>query len=319
MRQWPRDRVSSLSRYLGEIGTLPTLTKKKEQETALRARPDGGEGDTKRLVESNLGFVVRIALRYRQLGLPLEDLLSEGNVGLLEAARHYDPARGVKFISFAVWWIRKYMLSALRRHRSLVSIPSCQIKRIRRVQDAQRRLEGALGREAGRDELARELRLTIAKIDGILQNRGQGVSIDERSGRGSDRPLVDLLQDRREPDPEQRVIRNESRTRVRLALRALDEREWIVLAHRFGLGGQESLTLSQIGRRLNLSREAIRLIEVKALRRLRRSLMRLDRPVPRTFRGAHEPVTRPQPNESSVKRRNTNAPTSMGRDACASE
>jgi len=265
-------KVSLVGRYVQEISRYPLLSRDEEQAIAIRIRA-GAEEDRPchELVRSNLTFVVKIAQRYRNLGLGLEDLINEGNLGLLEAARRFDPARGTKFITCAVWWIRKSILQAVRRH-ALVRLPAGQMKRVRSVRDAGRTLSGRLGREAGLEEIAQALRLPTAKIDQILKLRLREVSLEEPAGRDGTSQRIDRLPDARALDPENEMIRGESRHLVRRALRQLDERERRVIVDRFGLEGGEAMTLRQVGQRLGVSREAVRLVEERAMKRLRRAV-----------------------------------------------
>ena len=240
---------SSLSIYLQEIGRY------------------AARGD---LVTANLAFVVRVARRYSGLGVALEDLISEGNLGLLEAARHFDPARGTRFITYAVWWIRKAILDAVSNQAAAVRLPHTQRRQIRLVLDAERELSRDLGRDAGRDEVARHLQTTTARVDRILQMKTRELSVDQTTGDHSELPFHESLVDVRTPSPEAALIRAEGRARVRVALEALGERERRVLADRFGLRRGRVLSLREIGGELGLSREAVRLIENRAKKKIRR-------------------------------------------------
>src|SRR6185436_8050978 len=162
--------TSCISRYLREISEFPLLTKEEEHAIARQMTRDGTRDQTSHdLVKSNLSFVVKIASEYRNLGLPFEDLLNEGNIGLIEAAHHFDHNRGTKFITYAIWWIRKSILRALSQHSNLVRIPNYQLKKVKNVRATERALVRELGRRPDREEISRELQSTIAKIDEILQ------------------------------------------------------------------------------------------------------------------------------------------------------
>jgi len=263
-------RDSSLGRYLSEIGEYSILTKEQEMEIARDARLKGAPEQLNRLVESNLSFVVKIANEYRNLGLPFEDLLNEGNVGLIEAAQRYDHGKGTKFITYAIWWIRKSILKALSEQSSIVRVPNYQLKKVRKVRDTEQILARSLGRRPDKDELSRELDASIAKIDEILQIKLREVSMDEKVGKDRDIPLSDYLVDDHGVNPERELLKTESESLVRTALDSLTEQEHAVITNRFGLAGGRSFTLKEIGLSMGLSRERIRQIEAQAKKKLRR-------------------------------------------------
>jgi RNA polymerase primary sigma factor len=239
---------------------------------ASRAGAEGAGSLADDLVESNLGFVFGIAAEYRNLGLPLEDLVNEGNIGLLEAARRFDPARGTRFITYAVWWIRKAIRRALTRTTTNIYVPEYQLKMVRRLRTARSRLSGALGREADREEISRELGVEVAKIDRILQLKAKEISLDDAVSPSSETALSHFLVDRRGLDPEDDLIRREGRELLRRALLHLTDQQRTVVINRFGLGEGPSFSLSEIGRRLGVSRERIRQIEEQGKKRLRKFL-----------------------------------------------
>jgi RNA polymerase primary sigma factor len=268
------DRSSCVTKYLQEISEFPLLTKDEERAIALRMRQDGGDHSYHDLVKCNLSFVVKIASEYRNMGLPFEDLLNEGNIGLIEAAHHFDHTRGTKFITYAIWWIRKSILKALSQHSAMVRIPNYQLKKVRTVRNTERMLARELGREARRDEISKELRVTIAKIDEILQMRMRELSLDDKIGREKDTPISDYLVDGRSINPEDELIRHEHQGLIRLALRSLSDQEQTVIINRFGLEGGRTFTLKEIGVKLGVSRERVRQIENQAKRRLRKQIAR---------------------------------------------
>ncbi len=268
------DRSSCVTKYLREISEYPLLTKDQEKAIAVRMQKDGGDRSYHDLVKSNLSFVVKIASEYRNMGLPFEDLLNEGNIGLIEAAHHFDHTRGTKFITYAIWWIRKSILKALSQHSAMVRIPNYQLKKVRTVRNTERMLSRELGREAGRDEISKELRVTIAKIDEILQMKMRELSLDDKIGREKDTPISDYLVDGRSINPEDELIRHEHQGLIRLALRSLSDQEQTVIINRFGLEGGRTFTLKEIGVKLGVSRERVRQIENQAKRRLRKLIAR---------------------------------------------
>jgi RNA polymerase primary sigma factor len=275
------DRNSCVSRYLQEISEFPLLSKEEEHAIARRmtqeGTPEGTPGSYHDLVKSNLSFVVKIASEYRNMGLAFEDLLNEGNIGLIEAAHHFDPGRGTKFITYAIWWIRKSILKALSQHAAMVRVPNYQLKKVRNVRNTGRMLSRTLGREADREEISRELRVTIAKIDEILQMKMRELSLDDKVGRDKDTPISDYLVDGRSVNPEDELIKHENQGLIRLALRNLTDQEQTVIINRFGLEGGRVFTLKEIGEKLGVSRERVRQIESQAKKRLRKVVARQAR------------------------------------------
>ena len=276
------DRSSCISKYLQEISEFPILSKEEEQAIAVRmlnGKESGEAQDTSYhdLVKSNLSFVVKIASEYRNMGLPFEDLLNEGNIGLIEAAHHFDHTRGTKFITYAIWWIRKSILKALSQHAAMVRIPNYQLKKVRNVRNTERMLSRELGREADREEISKELRVTIAKIDEILQMKMREMSLDDKVGRDKDTPISDYLVDGRSINPEDELIKHENQGLIRLALRSLSDQEQTVIINRFGLEGGRTFTLKEIGEKLGVSRERVRQIENQAKKRLRKLIARQQR------------------------------------------
>jgi RNA polymerase primary sigma factor len=211
------------------------------------------------------------------MGLAFEDLLNEGNIGLIEAAHHFDPSRGTKFITYAIWWIRKSILKALSQHAAMVRVPNYQLKKVRNVRNTGRMLSRELGREADREEISRELRVTIAKIDEILQMKMRELSLDDKVGRDKDTPISDYLVDGRSVNPEDELIKHENQGLIRLALRNLSDQEQTVIINRFGLEGGRVFTLKEIGEKLGVSRERVRQIESQAKKRLRKAVARQAR------------------------------------------
>jgi RNA polymerase primary sigma factor len=260
------------SRYLRGLQRCPRLSPEDERSLALRIQA-GHEPSYHDLVQSNLGFVAKVAVAYRNYGLPFEDLLSEGNLGLLEAARRFDPERGTRFTTCAVFWVRRAILRALSRQIGPVFVPEQKRRQMRAVLSARARLSQDLGREAARWEVSESLSMSPSRIDAILERRVAQTSLNDPIG-GGETSLLDVLVDARASDPETHAIRHESGRTVGTALGRLEPREREVLRARFGLEGGEIQSLGAIGRRLRLSREAVRLIEKRALRKARHLLAR---------------------------------------------
>ena len=265
-RRYEKD--SSLSRYLAEISAYRILSK--EEEVSLAREVRSGAKSLNGLVESNLSFVVKIANEYRNLGIPFEDLLNEGNIGLIEAAQRYDHRKGTKFITYAIWWIRKSILKALSEQSALVRVPTYQLKKVREVREMERSLARTLGRKPNREEISKRLHSPVAKVDEILQVKMREVSLDDKVGEDRDTPISDYLVDANSANPEAELIKIESRDLIRFAVCTLTDQEKTVVANRFGLQGKKVMTLKQIGERMGLSRERIRQIECQAKRKLRK-------------------------------------------------
>jgi len=264
------DKSSILSRYFSEIREYPLLSKEEEMSLAKEIKV-GGKKSLNDLIESNLSFVVKVASEYRNIGLPFEDLLNEGNLGLIEAAHRYDHRKGTKFITYAIWWIRKSILKALSEHASLVRVPNYQMKKVKELKDTEKVLRKELGRKPRKEEMSEHLESSISKIDEILKLTLKEISLDEKVGKDKDTPISDYLIDRDFSDPEEELIKRENNNLVKVALDFLTEQERIVVTNRFGLNGGKILTLKEIGEMMNISRERVRQIESQAKLRLKKT------------------------------------------------
>ena len=267
-RHFSGDR-STLSRYLSDIREIAILSQ--EEEAALGRRIQAGEeGALEQLVEANLRFVVSIAGEYRNLGLPFDDLINEGNLGLIEAAHRFDPDRGAKFISWAVWWIRRAIRTALSDQTFVVRLPVSQFKRMREVKATERDLTKALGRPPTREEMAAKLPKKLAQVDPIHRHGIRISSLDYTTPDEQRSTLADTLQDDKQISIENRLLDDEQTESINALYEKLPDQLRTVIAWRFGLGGEQPQTLSEIGRRIGRSREGVRLIEGKAIEKLRR-------------------------------------------------
>jgi len=267
------ERGSVLSRYFSEIREYPLLTKERELELARKVQL-GCKASLNELIESNLSFVVKVASEFRNLGLPFEDLLNEGNIGLIEAAHRYDANKGTKFITYAIWWIRKSILKALSEHSNLVRVPNYQMKKVREVRDAENTLRRKLGRKPRRDEISKRLSQSVSKIDQVLQLNMRELSLDDKVGKERDTPIADYLVDDNLVSPEDDLIKRETNGLVGEAMQHLSEQECTVIRLRFGLTGGTALTLKEIGERMGISRERVRQIECQAKTRLKKAFAR---------------------------------------------
>jgi len=265
------DGGSGLSRYFSRIRAFPALSREQEQGLAERTR-GGCLVSRDRLIRANLGFVVKVASEYRNFGIPFEDLLNEGNVGLIEAARRYDASKGTKFITYAIWWIRKSILRALSERSNLVRVPSYQAKKVREIREAERALSASLGRTPDRQEISNRLSRNVSKVEEALQFVLREVSLDLRVGEDQDRPLADCLSDRSCPSVEETLIEREDHGIVAEAMRQLSEQERQVVCYRYGIGVAEgrTRTLKEVGKIMHISRERVRQIENRAKKRLRK-------------------------------------------------
>jgi RNA polymerase primary sigma factor len=281
------ERDSALGKYLAEIRRLPMLEREEERELGARAR-SGDESAVSRLVEANLRFVVKIAKEYRDRGVPLDDLINEGNLGLMDAARRFDPDRGTKFTNWAVWSIRKAILAALCEQGSVVRLPASQIARMREVRGAKRELRETLGREPSTEEMAARLPDNLAGLDPIHLHGLRITSLDEPVTDDTTLAYEETLADTSRPSIEAQMVECEMIDRALDSFGQLEESQRTVIAHRLGLDGRPPLTLTELGRHVGMTHEGVRKVECRATARLRKLFRRnvygppSDRPLART-------------------------------------
>ncbi len=265
----------ALRAYLRAIATLPRLDAGQERELGRRIQASGDEAALRQLVEGNLRFVVSYAKRYRGLGVPFLDLIHEGNLGLMEAARRFDPERNVKFITYAVWWIRQAIMHALSIQTRAFSLPQKVSGVAARFGREVAELAEELDRAPTSREIADDLAISEADVDALIRIGGSDVSLSDpiASRDGGDAPeLGDLLEQATVPPVDEDLLRRSLVDRVRDALGELDDKEREVVLLRFGLDRDgEMRTLQEVGDALKLSRERIRQIESRAKDKLRRS------------------------------------------------
>jgi RNA polymerase primary sigma factor len=264
----------ALQAYLRAIARLPRLTVDEERDLGRRIQSDGDEEALRRLVEGNLRFVVSYAKRYRGLGVSFLDLIHEGNLGLMEAARRFDPSRNVKFITYAVWWIRQALTHALSMQTRAFSLPQKLSGAAARLNRGVAVLTEQLERPPTESEIAADMSLSEADVALLRQAAARDVSLSDRatSTTDDDGPELGELLEAAAPPFEEALVRQSMVERVRAALEELDDKEREVMELRFGLDRDGELrTLQEVGDRLNLSRERIRQIEARAKERLRRS------------------------------------------------
>ena len=268
-----------LTGYLSRIRHYHPLTRQQERRLAQNIQA-GCDASCEELVQSNLSFVVSVASKYRHLGLPFEDLLNEGNLGLLEAARRFDPSVGTKFITYAIWWVRKKILNALTEQSTLVHVPTSQRKKVREIRDAESSLSLDLRTKPTREEISARIKKSLPTIDRTLRLEMKELSLDHGVGEAGEQPFSDRLVDPRSVDPEGYLIDRESTELLTEALDYLHNQEREVVMRRFGFQTGSRLTLKEVGDMLHISRERVRQIENKAKARLRRILnsRKLKRP-----------------------------------------
>lgn len=267
-KQFTNRESQSLDKYLQEIGKVDLLTADEEIELAIKIKK-GDQSALEKLVKANLRFVVSVAKQYQNQGLTLGDLINEGNLGLIKAAKRFDETRGFKFISYAVWWIRQSILQALAEQSRIVRLPLNRVGALNKIGRAYSNLEQEFEREPNANELAKELEMDINEVSDTLKISGRHVSMDAPFAQGEENRLLDILENDQQPSPDFILMSESLRNEIERALATLTERESEVIKLYFGLGTEHSLTLEEIGERFNLTRERVRQIKEKAIRRLR--------------------------------------------------
>ena len=267
----PRDFFDSrnIKHYLEEIAKFPALTDEQEKELGERIRK-GDQEALQALVKSNLKFVVSYVKKYRGMGLGLLDLIDEGNIGLIEAAKRFDPSRNVRFVSYAVWWIRQAIIHALTLYSRITRIPQKLADQISQMKKKTAELKTDLGREPTRDEIARAMGLTETDVEDLEILAERNVSLSDPVN-DDEMEVEDRLSDPASPSVEYQIIKASVQQQIRETLGELDEKEALVIRLRFGLEDDRPRTLQEIGQQLKLTRERIRQIEQKAMRKLGRS------------------------------------------------
>jgi RNA polymerase primary sigma factor len=274
MQRTGRATPGALGRYLADLKKIPRLDEGQEQRISLEIR-NGRREAVNELVKANLAFVVKLANDYRWTGVPVEDLINAGNIGLIGAARRFDPTRKVRFTTYAAFWVRKAILEAVAGESRVVRLPAYHTQMQREIFQAETSLRRSLGRRPSRAELADHLKMSQSRLERLLRYGGSEVSLDDPV---EDTPGAVLRKKLAEPDDvsiEQKILLNELTSSLQRLLGELDRRQRTVLKLRFGLEGARPRSLSEIGERLKVSRERVRQIERGAIRSIRASL---DRP-----------------------------------------
>ncbi len=257
-----------LDQYLQEIGQIPLLTPDEEVELARRIK-QADQDALHRLTCANLRFVVSVAKKYQGQGLSLSDLINEGNYGLIKAAQRFDETRGFKFISYAVWWIRQAILQALAEQSRVVRLPLNRIGTISKIRKTSARLAQEHERAPNLEELANELEIDVEKVREAMQHTGRHLSMDAPFNEDGDNSLLDVLPSDEGISPDDSLLDESVKIDIERALSLLHAREAEITRLYFGIGREHPLTLEEIGQRFGLTRERVRQIKEKALRKLR--------------------------------------------------
>jgi len=258
----------SLDQYLREISKYSLLKREDEVELAVKIHVGNAEALDK-LVRSNLRFVVSVAKKYQNQGVSLSDLINEGNLGLIRAAHKFDETKGIKFISYAVWWIRQAILQALAEQSRIVRVPLNRAGTLHRIGKRSSALQQELGREPTIDEIAEGMDIPKEEVAKTLAISRSHLSLDAPLTPGEDNKLLDYLADEESPGPDDQTFERALSNSIEEVLRTLKEREAKILRLYFGLDSQEAMTLEEIGGLLGITRERVRQIKEKALARLR--------------------------------------------------
>jgi len=267
-KQVTNRETASLDKYLQEIGKVDLITADEEVELAQRIKA-GDQIALEKLTKANLRFVVSVAKQYQNQGLTLPDLINEGNLGLIKAAKRFDETRGFKFISYAVWWIRQSILQALAEQSRIVRLPLNKIGSINKINKMYAFLEQENEREPSAEEIAKKLDMTVNDVKESMKNSGRHVSMDAPLIEGENSNLYDVLRSGESPNPDKNLVHESLRIEIERALETLTPREADVVKLYFGLGEHQPMTLEEIGETFDLTRERVRQIKEKAIRRLK--------------------------------------------------
>jgi len=259
---------ASLEKYLSDIAKEEMISPEEEIVLAKKIR-EGDEQALDQLTRANLRFVVSVAKQYQNQGLTLPDLINEGNLGLIKAAKRFDETRGFKFISYAVWWIRQSIMQAISEHARIVRLPVNQLGSLTRINKAFTKLEQEFEREPSLEELAELTELTVDKISDAFRISTKQVSVDAPLLNGEESSLLDVLQNNEVAQADTIMMNQSLKKEIEKSLNVLDDKERDVITLFFGLESEQSYTLEEIGDKYNLSRERVRQIKEKALRKLR--------------------------------------------------
>ena len=267
-KQVTNRETASLDKYLQEIGKVELITADEEVALAQRIK-QGDQSALEKLTKANLRFVVSVSKQYQNQGLSLPDLINEGNLGLIKAAQRFDETRGFKFISYAVWWIRQSILQALAEQSRIVRLPLNKIGSINKINKAYAQLEQLYEREPNADEIAHLLEISENEVKESMKNSGRHVSMDAPLVQDEDNTMYDVLRSEENTTPDTGLLYESLRKEIERAVSTLTQREADVIRLYFGLNGSHPMTLEEIGEKFDLTRERVRQIKEKAIRRLK--------------------------------------------------
>lgn len=262
-----RDSIT-LDKYLQEIGRESLITAEEEVELAKRIK-DGDQVALERMTKANLRFVVSVAKQYQGQGLTLPDLINEGNLGLIKAAKRFDETRGFKFISYAVWWIRQSIIQAISEQSRLVRLPLNKIGAISKISKGSSQLEQVLEREPNAKEISEHLDLSENEVANVMSMNGRHVSMDAPFAEGEDHGLLDVMENGDSPKADNELMKQSLNREIKRSLATLTEREAEVLKLFYGIDGHREISLEEIGTKFDLTRERVRQIKEKAIKRLK--------------------------------------------------
>ncbi|MFK8044250.1 MAG: RNA polymerase sigma factor RpoD/SigA [Crocinitomicaceae bacterium] len=271
-KQVTNRETASLDKYLQDIAKQDMITAEEEVELTHRIK-EGDEAALDKMVSANLRFVVSVAKQYQNQGLTLSDLINEGNIGLIKAAKRFDETRGFKFISYAVWWIRQSILQALADQARVVRLPLNKIGTIGKLNKAMAKIEQDLGRTPTHDEIADVMDLSVKDVKQAMRSSGKHVSMDAPlvTGDSNSSNMYDLLQNTEKQSPDRQVMKESLEKEIERSLSTLKHREAAIIKLYYGLGGSAALTLEEIGAIFELTRERVRQIKEKGIRRMRQA------------------------------------------------
>ncbi|RLD45207.1 MAG: RNA polymerase subunit sigma [Bacteroidetes bacterium] len=267
-KQVTNRETASLDKYLQEIGRVDLITAEEEVVLAQKIK-QGDQNALEKLAKANLRFVVSVSKQYQNQGLSLPDLINEGNLGLIKAAQRFDETRGFKFISYAVWWIRQSILQALAEQSRIVRLPLNKIGSINKINKTFAALEQELGRAPNHEEIAEKLDISVREVKESMKNAGRHVSMDAPLIQDEDTNMYDVIRENDTPTPETGLLYDSLRKEISRAISTLTPRESDVVSLYFGLDGAHPMTLEEIGEKFDLTRERVRQIKEKAIRRLK--------------------------------------------------